>query len=115
MTSSRRGPLWETKLLDHLRGHGFDVERLRLTGREDEGDLVIKDGGVVIIEAKDDKTFNISGWLREAAAEAVNYARHRSIDASCVTPVVVVKRRNYPVGRAYLVMELDTFFDIDDI
>lgn len=111
--TNRKGPLWEVRLLNHLRGQRFDVERLRLTGKEDEGDLVVKDDGIVVIEAKDDKSFNISGWVRESEVEAVNYAKHRGLDPREVTPIVVVKRRNQPVGKSYVVMTLDTFFDLD--
>lgn len=110
--TNRKGTLWETKLLNHLRSNGFDVERLRLTGKEDEGDLVVKDGGVVIVEAKDEKRINLAGYLREAEAEAENYAKHRGLDPQLVTPVAIVKRRNHGVGKAYVVMTVDTFFDI---
>lgn len=112
--TNRKGPLWEVKLLNYLRENGFDVERLRLTGKEDEGDLVVKDfGGVVIVEAKNEKKVDLAGYIREAEAEAENYARHRGIDdGTFVTPVAIIKRRNHGVGKAYVVMTVDTFFDL---
>lgn len=110
--TNRRGPLWEVKLLNYLRENGFDVERLRLTGREDEGDLVVKDGNIIVIEAKDDKKMDLSGFLREAEDEAQNYAKHRKLDPDDVLPMAVIKRRNHGVGKAYVVMTLDAFFAI---
>lgn len=110
--TNRKGPLWETKLLNYLREHGFDAERLRLTGKEDEGDLVVKDGSVIIIEAKDEKKFDLSGYLREAEDEAGNYAKHRGLDPADMVPIAIVKRRNHSVSKAYVVMTVDTFFGI---
>jgi Holliday junction resolvase len=110
--TNRKGPLWETTLLKYLREHQLDAERLRLTGKEDEGDLVVKDGGVVIVEAKNEKKIDLAGYLREAEAEARSYAKHRKLDPDLITPVAIIKRRNHGAGQAYVVMTVDTFFDI---
>lgn len=110
--TNRKGPAWEIQLLKYLREHKLDAERLRLTGKEDEGDLVVRDGGVVVVEAKNEKKVDLAGYLREAEEEAIHYAKHRGLDPQDVTAVAIVKRRNHGAGKAYVVMTVDTFFDI---
>lgn len=110
--TNRKGTEWETRLLKYLRENKIDAERLTKTGKEDEGDLVVRDGGVVIVEAKNEKKLDLAGYLREAEVEAKNYAKHRGLDPAPITPVAIIKRRNHGPGEAYVVMTVDTFFDI---
>lgn len=110
--TNRKGPDWEIQLLKYLRENGIDAERLRLTGKEDEGDLVVRDGGIVIVECKNEKNINLAAGLTQAGVEAGNYAKHRGLDLGLVTPAGAFKRRNHSPGQAYLVTTVDTFFDI---
>lgn len=87
-----KGGAWERQIRDELRAMHWDVERLRLTGRNDEGDLRILHGMHVVIEAKNQKAMNLSAWLTEAEVEAVNYARSRLL-LEPAHPVVFHKRR----------------------
>lgn len=106
--SKQIGTEWETRLRDLLRGDGYDVERLALSGPQDEGDLVLKLGPLwsdtFIIEAKAEKGLNLAGWIKEAQAEAQNYALHRGIEVPHFA--VVSKRRNHPASQAYVHMTL---------
>jgi hypothetical protein len=115
-----RGTEWETALVTYFRYRGKEIgataERLRLAGRDDEGDVAVhipttKDP-VVIVEAKapgKGKPIDLSGWLREAETEAANYARRRELGDRPL-PVVVIKAANKPVDQAYVVMRLKEFF-----
>lgn len=105
------GKRFESDLRSHLRDGGWDVESLRLTGKHDEGDLVVRlpDGRRLVIEAKAEARIDLSGYLREAHTEADNYAKARwsSPPRGDVVPAVIVKARGKGIGRSYFVMELD--------
>jgi len=115
--NKRRGAEWELKLLRYLRKEGFGAERLRLAGRDDEGDISIVDPDVpypVVIEAKAPGPGNpirLSEWVREAGEEAENYRNARLLDDRPL-PVVVIKAPNKPVNEAYVVMRLDDFLGV---
>jgi hypothetical protein len=111
-TSAARGSAWERASLKHARDEkGLDAERLRLTGKEDEGDIVIRIGEQRFIqENKAVARLNLSGWVDEAEVEAKNFAAHRpNINPDNVFGAVVLKRRNHGVGKAFVVMEYDTY------
>lgn len=106
--NKRKGTQWEVDLRDRLRGDGFDVERLALSGAQDEGDLVLKLGPLwsdtFIIEAKNAGRMDLAGWIAEAQTEAINYADHRGI--SVPHWVVAHKRRGKGVGESYVTMTM---------
>lgn len=114
-TATQAGKRYEKELLDYLRGFGHDVERLRLSGAEDEGDLLMRPNlGLsgpnpqtrYVIEAKRTRSLNLAGWVQEARDEADNYAKHRDL----LTPpgfVVVHKARNRGTGGSYVTTTLD--------
>lgn len=123
--SKQRGTAWETGLVKYLREQGLDADRLRQTGKNDEGDIALRAGsqfkvvraedGVpsgiygpkrFILEAKNTARMNLAGWIGEAEVEAENYAKHRALD----TPpgfVVAYKRRNHSTGQSYIITTLD--------
>ena len=108
--SKTKGTQYETDLVKYLRSKGFDVERLRLNGREDEGDLVLKFGGIpYIIEAKNVRQMNLGGWVNEAEVEAKNYADHRGIDLPFF--LTAHKRRNQPICNSYVTIPLWQYLD----
>lgn len=93
-----RGAKWETTLAEYLGWvTGHNVRRLRLTGRDDIGDLHL---GRVVIEAKNCRTMELAAWCAEAAKEAAN--------AGLPHWAVVIRRRGQvDPGQAYVVMSLD--------
>lgn len=100
--NKRRGAAYELDLLKGLRNEGFDAERLRLSGRLDEGDLILKTSGLPwIIEAKNAKQMDLSGWCREAEVEARNYAAARGIPPAHFA--VFIKKRNAGLFEGYAV------------
>ena len=114
-TRSRRvGAEWEIRLTKWFRAVAkLPAEHLRLAGRNDEGDVAVTDvdnGLIYLVEAKAEKAINLSGYMNEAQVEAVNYAKARGLDPANVMPMAVVKRRGYPIEKAYVVTELQDFF-----
>lgn len=112
-----RGKTFETDLLKHLRGIGYDVERLALAGALDEGDLVVKgfqqDGELfdIILEAKAPGAGNkvdLSGWLNEADVERDNYDTARGKGGS--NRMVVIKARGKGIQDAYVIQRLSDLF-----
>lgn len=104
--NKRRGASWELDLLKYFRNEGIDAERLRLTGKADEGDLVLKIGGIpYVVEAKNVAKIDLASYVREAEVEARNYGAHRALDF-LPNHAAIVKRRNHGVGEAYVVMPL---------
>jgi hypothetical protein len=51
---------------------GMSAERRRLKGTQDEGDITGWDGVCVEVKSASGSTVNITGWLRELAAEIQN-------------------------------------------
>ena len=104
--SRRAGSAFEIALMKHLREQGFDVERLRLTGAKDEGDLVIRfaNGERLVIEAKSG-AMHPAEFVRQAQQETSNYIEHRDLSTS-VDGVVVVKARGRGIGESYVLTTL---------
>jgi hypothetical protein len=110
----RAGARWQSTIRDGLRGKGFDVEALPLTGVEDEGDLVVRLGAGlrwVVIEAKAG-VMHPAEFADQARTEAVNFAKHRGITPSRVTGVAVVKRRKQPWQNAYVLTDVSSYFNL---
>ena len=108
--SKAKGREYEIGLVKYLRSKGYDTERLRLNGAEDEGDIVVKIGGIpYIIEAKNVRQTNLSGWVNEAEVEAANYAAHREIELPYF--FVAHKRKRHPICNSYVTVPLWQYLD----
>jgi len=112
--SGRLGSSWEIDLMKGLREEGFDVERLRTTGARDEGDLVIRDGHTIIVEAKNEKSIDLPRYLRELSEEVVNYTNSRGLDPEAVEGVVLVKQRGKNWRKGYAVVSIEDYFDLKE-
>ncbi|KOG26833.1 hypothetical protein [Streptomyces viridochromogenes] len=112
--NKRRGADWEIELMAGLRSAGEDVERLRLTGPEDEGDLAVReDGGLfTIIEAKNAK-FEPGPFLDEAERERINFAKHRGIEPDRVESIAIVKRRGKNWRKAFVLTTVEAYFGLE--
>ena len=108
--NKRAGSAWETALLKGLREEGYEVERLRLTGRNDEGDLAIRHGedDWTVIEAKAGK-FLPASFISQIEVEKVNFAKSRKLDDLDVDGIVVVKRRGEPWAKSYVLTTLGEY------
>jgi Holliday junction resolvase len=106
-----RGPKFESDLVRWLRARGWDAERLRMAGKDDQGDIVVRDGDErVILEAKAAVRFDLAGWMAETLTEKANYAKARGLDAALVDGYLVVKAPGRPIGEAYVIQHLKDVF-----
>lgn len=112
------GARWQSELRDGLREAGLDVERLVLAGKEDEGDLVVRNyvggpvGTYVVIEAKAGE-MHAAEFVKEARVEAEHFAKHRGITGVTVTGIAIVKRRGANWKDAYVLTTVRDYFELD--
>ena len=107
-TATQAGKRYEKDLLNYLRARGHETERLRLSGSEDEGDLVMNTGwGRYIIEAKRCKRTDLAGWVKEAQVEMRNYVEHRSGLLLNPTWVVIHHARGKNISQSYVTTTLE--------
>jgi hypothetical protein len=103
-TAKTKGRETENKLVDYLMLNGFiHAERRRLYGITDRGDIA----GVIgwCIEVKSGASLDLSGWLRELAAEV----RNDGADYG----VVVVRPKGKPnVEDWYAIMPVPQLVDL---
>jgi len=103
----RKGSTFETGILKWLRSKGVSAERLRLAGKDDEGDIVaFVAGKPYVFELKATAKMDLPQFWREATTEAANYAKARGI-----TPVppayVIVKRRMAGLDQSWVIQDLN--------
>lgn len=108
--SRRAGARYETDLVKFFRELGYDTERLRLSGKQDEGDLVVRvDGERFIIEAKAGKNVRPRFWFdEEAVPEADNYTKRRDLPHRAI-PVLSMKSHNKAIGKSLVTISLEDF------
>lgn len=107
-TATKAGKRYERELLDFFRAKGLDAERLRLAGVADEGDLVLAhpDGiNRIVVEAKRQRSLNLSGWIKEAKVERDHYHKQRDL---LYSPgfVVVHHARSKSTSESYVTTTL---------
>jgi hypothetical protein len=114
----RSGARWQSDLRDGLREAGFDIERLALTGAEDEGDHVVRLNPTdlparrfVVIEAKAG-ALHPAAFVRQAGLEAGHFAFHRGLSLAEVTGIAVVKRRGANWRDAYVLTTVRDYFGL---
>lgn len=101
-----KGAAFEIDVMKWFRGLGVLAERLRLAGKDDEGDLVVVvTGKTYILELKNTARLDLPEFWRQAEVEALNYAKARGI-GEVPLHYVVVKRRNAGIEKAWVVQDL---------
>ncbi|WP_031513738.1 hypothetical protein [Streptomyces sp. NRRL F-5123] len=112
--NKRKGADWEIEFANGMREEGFDIERLRLAGAEDEGDHVIREGRghFIVVETKNAK-FEPGTFIGEAERERLNFAKHRGLDLDDVESIVVVKRRGKNWRKAFVLTTVEDYFDLE--
>lgn len=110
----RVGAGFETELEAGFLSEGFDIQRLHLNGKNDIGDLVIReDNGVhCVIEAKAGE-MKPGTFITEAEVERINYAAKRSMPVEDVDSIVIVKRRGHSWRQAYVLTTVEHYFGLD--
>lgn len=112
--NKRKGSDWEIALRDGFRSEGIDIERLHLNGKDDEGDLVLREpnGVFLVIEAKD-AAFTPGPFITEIEREREAFARNRELDLDDVDGVVIVKRRGQSWRKAFVLTTVEHYFGLD--
>ena len=101
-----KGAAFEIDVMKWFRSVGVIADRLRLAGKDDEGDLVcVVTGKTYILELKNTARLNLPEFWRQAQVEALNYAKARGIGEVPLS-YVVVKRRNAGIEKAWVVQDL---------
>lgn len=103
MSAHRKGSEFERDVVAVLRaaGHRYAERGYRLGAHDDRGDIDGIPG--FAFECRNRKEIALAGWVDEIRAEA---------DAHGVIPVLVVKRRQKPAAKAYVVLELAVFAEL---
>jgi len=109
--NKRKGSQFETDVMKWLRSMGAFAERLSKAGAKDEGDIVaIIAGQTYILELKNRKKIDLPAFWSEAQVEADNYAKARGLEQS-PPAFVIVKRRNAPIHKAWVIQSLESWLD----
>jgi hypothetical protein len=112
--SKQKGTRWETDVMNYLRDHGFDVERLALSGSADQGDLfVVRNGIYEVLENKATNRYDIPTYLREVAAEREHFRIARGLAPGQVIGSVCLKLRRHPIGKSAMITTLDDHYGIE--
>lgn len=110
--ATQAGKKYESDLVKFLREQGHDTERLRLSGAEDEGDVLLRlPSRRYVVEAKRRKSFDLGGWVAEAAVERGNYCLHRGLSLQEAGFVVVHYRRQHGIAQSYVTTTLREWLD----
>jgi len=105
-----KGTKWETRVVNYLRAEGFEADRLRTSGRDDEGDIrLVINGRTYIIEAKDDRSNRLGPWADRVLHKAANYARHRGELYVPYNFVLHKRLGSTKVGEALVVMNFHEY------
>ena len=107
MYNKKVGNKFEIKLVEFFRGLGHLAERLRLAGKDDEGDVVaVIAGKTYLFELKNVKRIDLPQFWREAEVEVKNYTKARKLKKE--PPVyVIVKRKNASIEKSWVIQPLD--------
>lgn len=71
--SKAKGTAWETAIVNYLHDSGsFRARRKTLSGNSDKGDIEVLSVPNVVIEAKNERSYKLSEWVKEANVEAKN-------------------------------------------
>ncbi len=110
--NKRKGAGFELGVLKWLRSKGVSAERLRLAGKDDEGDIVaIVAGQPYVFELKATVKMDLPQFWREATLEAANYAKARNLDV--VPPAyVIVKRRMAGLEQSWVIQDLSQWLRV---
>ena len=102
-----KGAAFEIDVMKLFRSLGLLAERLRLAGKDDEGDIVVVIAGkTYVLELKNTVKLSLPEFWRQAQVEALNYAKARGIGE--VPPAyVIVKRRNAGIEKAWVIQDLE--------
>lgn len=111
----------EAELLEHLRSLAYEVERLPLAGKEDEGDFTLMVNGSLHIvqlktytprsrtgEERSPSMAQVQRWLKALRDQQKNYVTHRRLE-SMPFGLLVMKARGQSWSEALVVQSMGNF------
>lgn len=109
-SNKRKGAAFEIDVMKWFRSLGFTAERLRLAGKEDEGDVVVVVAGdTYLFECKNTATLKLDDFWRQIEVEAENYAKKRNTDVPF--HYVLWKRKRKGINKTWVIQELDQWLE----
>ena len=106
-----KGAGYEIDMTKLFRALGHLAERLRLAGKDDEGDIVATiSGKTYIFELKNVQKMDLPRFWREAEVETKNYAKARGLKEA-PPAYLIVKRRNAPIEKSWVICPLDQWLE----
>lgn len=99
-----KGSKWEADIENYANEEGLKARRLPRAGAKDIGDVAVelRNGHVLVVEAKNVKAANMAEFLRQADVESQNYEDKYGVVSY---PLVIVKARNQATSKARVTME----------
>lgn len=108
--NKRKGAAFEIDVMKWFRSLGFKVERLRLAGKEDEGDVVVVVAGTTyLFECKNTARLELDEFWRQIEVEAANYAKQREV--AVPLHYVLWKRKRKGINKTWVIQELEQWLE----
>ena len=105
-----KGAAFEIDIIKWFRKLGFTAERLRLAGKDDEGDVVVVVAGqTYLFECKNTARLELDEFWRQIEVEAANYAKARG-DA-VPFHYVLWKRKRKGINQTWVIQSLDQWLE----
>ena len=108
--NKQKGAAFEIDIMKWFRSLGFKAERLRLAGKEDEGDVVVVvAGSTYLFECKNTQSLQLDEFWRQIEVEAENYAKKREVDIPF--HYVLWKRKRKGINKTWVIQELEQWLE----
>ena len=105
-----KGAAFEIDIIKWFRKLGFNAERLRLAGKEDEGDVVvIVAGETYLFECKNTAKLELDNFWKQIEIEAKNYAKSRKVKEPF--HYVLWKRKRKGIQETWVIQSLDQWLE----
>jgi Holliday junction resolvase len=105
-----KGTAFESSVVHWFRELGFKAERLRLAGKDDEGDVVVVVAGeTFLFECKNTAKLELDNFWGQIEVEAANYAKKRKVKVPL--HYVLWKRRRKGINQTWVIQSLEQWLE----
>lgn len=105
-----KGATFEIDIIKWFRKLGFMAERLRLAGKDDEGDVVVVVAGeTYLFECKNTARLELDEFWNQIEVEAKNYAKVRNTKVPF--HYVLWKRKRKGINQTWVIQSLDQWLE----
>ena len=106
----RKGADFELDVVKWFRSLKFKAERLRLSGKEDEGDVVVVVAGqTFLFECKNTAKLELDNFWNQIEVEAKNYAKARKTKVPL--HYVLWKRKRKGINQTWVIQSLEQWLE----